>query len=177
MLKVFHSSRALWTLAFATGDVWTVITWVWGSGVDILDHLGPAEYGAALFAFTALIGLVNYSWINARRPAVRLKDHVALIEELRTVSEQALSDPTRAQHAFNLILEAKQILEEQFSIACPGMVEPDPSDEMQIVSNWLNDWGAFAAVLLPRMRRGDLTMARKSLSGLEVKLRPMASWV
>ena len=147
MLKVFHSSRALWTLVLAAGDVWAVIAWIWGSGVEILDQLGPAEYATVLFVFTGLIGLVNYSWINGRRPSVRFKGYADDIKDL-------IFQSTRSNHAPDDPFVAALREELRRKLATLNIVLPDDPE----------DWKPFLPNLLACARTGHLNDARKLFS-------------
>lgn len=134
-------------MVLAAGDVWAFVAWVWGSGVEIVDHLGPAEYSAALFVFTGLIGLVNCSWINARRPSVRLKGYADDINHLifqSTRSGLAPGDPFLA--ALREELRRK--------LATINIVLHDDPE----------DWKPFLPDLLACARTGHIEDARKLFS-------------
>ena len=146
--------------------------------LPVLDALLPIVALAGTAGGIVWVIFEVWEWTSSRLPGHRLKAHAPLIEQLRTVSGEALSDVTRLHHTFGLILEAKQVLEDEFSIACPGMLEAESHEEEAVaLSNWLSDWGAFASILLPRVRQGNLKTARMTINNLNMKLRPMASWV
>lgn len=148
-----------------------------GAMLPVLDALLPIVALAGTAGGIVWVTFEVWEWTSPRLPGQRLKAHAPLIEQLRTVSGEALSDATKLHHTFGLILEAKQILEDEFSIPCPGMPETESHEEEVALSNWLSDWGAFASILLPRVRQGNLKTARMTIDNLDMKLAPMASWV
>ena len=72
--------RAGFSLGFVAGDIWAVISWIWGNDVSLLEQIGPPEYAVLITLFTGALLYVNWSWINALLPSNRLK---ALYEGIR----------------------------------------------------------------------------------------------
>ena len=65
--------RAGFSLGFVAGDIWAVISWIWGNGVSFLEQIGPPEYAFLMTLFTGALLIVNAPWINALRPSTRLR--------------------------------------------------------------------------------------------------------
>ncbi len=150
MDAILRSPRALWSLVFSAGDVWTAVTWIWGSGVDVLDHLGPAEYATAIFIFTGLLVCINYAWLNARRPAVRFKGQASAIESI-----------IRKSGTLNLGFEGQgELLDAdrkalRHNLAGLGIALPANH----------KDWPAILPDLLAYAQTGQLAAARKLCGG------------
>lgn len=145
-----------------------------GTMLPILDALLPVLALAGACGGLVWAAFAMADWIPSLLPSGRLRAYVPLIEELRTASEEALLDGNKITRVNNLIVEAKQILENQFSITCPGVLSHRSFNEIDAVSNWLSEWGTFTSILLPRMRRGDLKKARESDFYLHIKLSYMS---
>lgn len=79
---------------------------------------------------------------------------------------------------FCLIIQAKVTLEEQFEIPCPGLPEAESDSVLQkeLVARWIQNWGMFVSVLLPRMRSGNLEKAQLAIEALHAPLGIMAKW-
>ena len=111
--------RAGFSLGFVAGDIWAVISWIWGNGVSFLKQIGPPEYAAIITLFTGALVIVNLSWINARLPSNRLK---ALSEEIRCTMNKydmltaSLSSSSREAYAEEQVLRHKL---EQLKIFMP----------------------------------------------------------
>ena len=169
------SNLGLWTGLLV--DFENVATRI-GAMLPVLDALLPLAALAGILGGTVWVIFEAQELVASRLPGRRLKAHVDLIDEVRQISAQALSNPSDLQRAFNLIFEAKQILEVEFSIPCPGMppTSNNVSAEGVALSNFLTDWSAFGSVLLPSVRKGNLKIARRATKNMDIDLRTMASW-
>jgi len=115
-----------------------------------------------------------WTWRPAYHQKQRLKKLTPLLENIRSISLQDISNHSGLLQVFNDILEAKVTLEEQFEIPCPGLEDPETTLDSEIVSKWINSWSTFSAVLLPRARIGDLKNARRALNDPNMPLSPLA---
>ena len=151
-----------------------------GSMLPVIDALMP------ILALGFTVGGVTWllfeavTWHPSYRRGQRLKQHTALLEEINSTSATDIRpDDSALWHALNRCLEAKVILEEQFKIPCPHLKLPettDNEDENKALRRWVNSWSIFTAVLLPRVRAGDLTNARHAIDDIDKRLQPMARW-
>lgn len=147
-----------------------------GSMFPVIEALLPVVALAGASGAVMWLLIEAWMWRPSYRLGQRLKSHTLLIENIRSISTADLSEHSKARHATNLILEAKVAMEEQFEIPCPGLEVPGTKTEREVLSIWLNSWSTFAAVLLPRVRVGDLKNARRALNDPHVPLTPLAPW-
>ena len=113
-------------------------------------------------------------WLWARSARQRLRRQEPLLCSVREALRNAMADLGAAPDAFSRIVEARIVLEEEFAIPCPGMLERD--DDSDTIEEMFATWEAFVSVLLPRIRRGDVKTAKTALGDLDVPLKPLAAW-
>ena len=68
------------------GSVWSLVAWIWGSGLSVIDEFGAPEYASLAAMFGA--GLLYSSWVLAQpvRPSRRLE---GLVDEMAAVRTSA----------------------------------------------------------------------------------------
>lgn len=131
---------------------WTVASWVWGSGVKMLSHLGPAEYTGLSILFG---GMFIYSsalvWDRLRWEGLPFgrsyrfrRMAPVLLNEMRKATEETPNE-------LELYVARDAINRELQELGIPLI--PDDIDN--------RTYSLFLAMMIPRARDGDIDGARR----------------
>lgn len=152
-----------WFASFAV-EVWTLVSWILGEGLEMFPALGPPEYAAlAAVSGAAFVGFtwqLTRSFIHNCRPSTRFKDTSdsiqkaldAFVSDAGDISdpkkEVRMSSNTRAH-----VLEMAHYLS-NFKIPHPPLETPQSE---QLVAHWR----LFLPRLLAASRAGKLKKAQE----------------
>ena len=64
------------------GFSWSVMSWVWGNGMKILNALGPPEYAGLIAFFLGLLIVSIFPIVNSWRPGFRFQSLKPEMEEI-----------------------------------------------------------------------------------------------
>lgn len=158
-----------WLLSFGA-EVWTLVSWFWGGGLEILSALGPPEYAALSAMFGA--SLLYFTWqlthslIQSRRPSVRFTEISEIIQKSVDAVVADVGDTGEAKEEIAISTNTRAIVREM-AHHLDDLKIPYPPLEAPTMKKRLDYWRVFLPRLLAASRAGKINEARAIWSKLQ----------
>lgn len=139
------------------GGVWTLVSWIWGGGLKVLENLGTPEYAALAAVFAAVLAYSSWNLCQPLRPSSRFQEMDDLIDRARLAF---LSDVDR-RNANEIRMESStRAVVREMAHRLDDLKIPYPPMAGGISDVRLGHWQEFFPKLLAASRAGKLKHGR-----------------